>query len=187
MSERVRPGQNGYHPAVDAGWEIRRLGPEDAEAWFALRVASLEEHPRAFLESAEEARSHGVALARERLAVDPRASQTLGAFVDSSLVGLVGVHRTPRQKARHHAVVWGVYAAPSHRRSGLGGALIDAAIEAARAMGVERLGLSVDAENELARRLYLSRGFASWGVEQDAFRVDGEPVNEEHMVLSLDG
>ncbi len=163
---------------------VRRLGPDDASALFAVRLRALREHPRAFLSSEEEDTALGVEGFAARLASTDRAL-TLGGYAVGALVAMAGVARATHVKARHRAVLWGVYVAPEHRRSGLGRAIVLGAIEEARGMGIEALTLSVDAQNTPALALYRSLGFAAWGVERDAFRAESEPVDEVHMVLPL--
>ena len=60
--------------------------------------------------------------------------------------------------------------APSARRQGLGAALLDAAIAAARDAGAERLFLEVDDGNRSALALYRGRGFAQIGVRRGYYR-----------------
>lgn len=165
---------------------VRRLGPGDAEALFALRLRALREHPRAFLSSVEEDFALGVEGFAERLRAPADRAFTLGAHVDGALVAMAGVARLGHAKARHRALLWGVYVAPEHRRAGLGRAIVARAIEEARAMdGVEALTLAVDAQNAPACALYRALGFVAWGIEHDAFRAGDEPVDEVHMTLSL--
>lgn len=163
---------------------VRRLGPDDASALLPLRLRALREHPRAFLSSEEEDAALGVEGFAARLSRSDRAL-TLGGYAGGALVAMAGVAKGAHEKARHRAVLWGVYVAPEHRRSGLGRAIVGRAIEEARAMGVEALILSVDAQNAPALALYRALGFTAWGVERDAFRADGEPVDEVHMTLAL--
>jgi ribosomal-protein-alanine N-acetyltransferase len=71
---------------------------------------------------------------------------------------------------------------PEMRRRGLGGRLLDAAIERARAAGVRALYLEVRESNATALRLYSSRRFASVGRRQRYYR---QPV-EDALILCLD-
>ena len=45
--------------------------------------------------------------------------------------------------------------------------------------------LAVAAKNEGAKALYKSLGFTSYAYEKRALQVDGEFIDEEHMVLSI--
>ena len=109
----------------------------------------------------------------------------LGAF-DPGLVGMIGLIREKHQKLRHRARIWGTFVVPERRGQGIAGALLDEAIERARALpGIERVDLGVATTNERASKLYESRGFREFGVEPDALRVDGRSIDEALMVLRL--
>lgn len=56
-----------------------------------------------------------------------------------------------------------LYVVPSVRGSGIGSAVLDFAVQAARGLGIRTLHLEVDARNERATSLYRSRGFAENG------------------------
>jgi ribosomal-protein-alanine N-acetyltransferase len=72
--------------------------------------------------------------------------------------------------------------APDLRRNGVGGQLLDAAIESARAAGVRALYLEVRESNAVALHLYASRGFGAVGRRQRYYR---QPV-EDALILCLD-
>lgn len=167
---------------------IRRLGPEDAAAYFEIRHRALREHPEAFLSSPEEEPVQTAEQARERLAGPQSAPDNgiFGAFLENKLVGTVGFVRETRRKIRHKAVIWGVYVAPEARGKGLGRMMLDAAISALKAVpGIEQAHLSVSVANPHARRLYAAAGFVGWGMEPRAMAIDDRRLDEEHMVLML--
>ena len=170
---------------------VRRLGPEDAEAFAELRMAGLRERPDAFGSSPEEDGAADVDFTRRRLAPELEHA-TFGAFDTrggaETLVGVVGLNRDGHRKARHHAGVWGMYVAPSSRGRGVGTALLEALITYARSLpDLEWLQLGVGMHNEEARGLYQAHGFVPWGVERDALRFDGRSVDELRMRLRLAG
>ncbi len=172
-------------PARDA--VVRSVAPDEAEAWRALRLRGLQECPRAFGGSHEEESARPVDLTRARLAAQaPDQAVVLGAYVDGALVGTIGVRREDGLKARHKAAVWGMYVAPEGRGRGIGGALLDAGIACARAMGgVTHMKLGVVVGQHAARALYTSRGFVPWGTEPASLCVDGVLVDDEFMTLAL--
>jgi ribosomal protein S18 acetylase RimI-like enzyme len=162
---------------------IRRLQPEDAPAYGALRLRALREHPEAFTSRFEEESAKGPALAEQRL----RGHGLFwGAFAqDRQLAGMVGLDREQRVKNRHKATVVGMYVAPEWSRLGAGQALMEALIAEARVVGIELLVLTVTHGNDTATHLYRRMGFTSFGVEPDAIRVDGVSYGKEHMYLRL--
>lgn len=163
--------------------KVRKLGPDDAEAFTALRLESLRAEPLAFLSSPEDANAPTPSRVRETLG-RPGESAVFGAF-DPELCGCVGIYRDEHRKARHKAFVWGLYVRRGDRRRGLGEALMRAALGFAGDLGVAQVQLGVAVKAEAARRLYHSLGFEVWGSEPDAIRHGDESVAEQHMVLLL--
>ncbi|MFP2931984.1 GNAT family N-acetyltransferase [Pyxidicoccus sp. 3LG] len=163
---------------------IRRLRPDEAEAFWALRLRSLREHPEAFGASLEEDSARPMEAVRARL--DGASQCVLGAFEGERLVGVVGLRREDSQKLAHKALVWGMYVLPEVRSRGTGRRLLTAAVEEGRKMpGVERLLLAVAVGNESAQSLYRTLGFRTYGVEPSAMKIGGAYVDKELMVLAL--
>ena len=164
---------------------IRRLGPEDAAAYRALRLRGLKAFPDAFTSSYEEDLAKPLAATEARLAPDG-ADSVYGAFARSTLAGVAGLSREPRAKNRHKAVVFGMYVAPEHTRLGIGAALLRYVIERARQQrGLEQLVLTVTETNVAARTLYEKAGFRSFGIEPRAIRVGDTYFEKNHMILFL--
>jgi ribosomal protein S18 acetylase RimI-like enzyme len=167
----VRPGAGA--PAI----AIRPLVGGDFARYRALRLRGLAEHPEAFTSSVgEEATAEGDARIAARLEPSAHAPHDamLGAFEGDVLVGAVGLAVDMREKACHRAHVLGMYVVPERARCGVGRALLDAAIERARATpGLAGLTLTVTAGNDGALRLYERAGFAVVGRDPDAIRVGG--------------
>jgi RimJ/RimL family protein N-acetyltransferase len=164
---------------------IRLLTPDDAEAYRAVRVRALTEHPDAFGRAIEEVET--LAEITQRLGVrdEGRESFILGAFEDR-LVGVTGCSRDRGLKHRHKALIWGMYVAPEARTRGLGRRLLLEAIARARTWpGLEQLALGVGIHNAPARALYRACGFEVFGVERHALKIGARYVDEEHMVLRL--
>jgi len=163
---------------------IRQLNVTDAPAFRALRLRALREHPDAFTSSFEEATVRPLAEAEARLA--PGASETVwGAFLGSALAGMVGLNRETRLKCRHKGTLVAMYVAPEFAGLGLGAALVNTVITAARADGLMLLVLTVTDSNDRARALYERAGFTAFGTEPDAIRVDGTSFGKTHMYLQL--
>lgn len=167
--------------------EFRPLGPEDARAFFDLRLEALETSPEAFGSSAEEWRAAGPEQAAARIADNQAPDRfILGAFEDGELVGTVGFYRVPTLKSRHIGMVWGVYLRPDRRGAGIAGRMLDETIRRARALpGLVQLQLAAETTNRAAVRLYESRGFEVFGVERRALYVNGRYYDEAHMQLFL--
>jgi RimJ/RimL family protein N-acetyltransferase len=174
---------------VDTDLEIRPLTEADAQGWRELRLRMLRDHPDVFGSSWEEFAQQSLEEVarrmRERNA--PPDNALFGAFMDGELIGSTGLHREEGAKDRHKAMIWGVYTAPETRGRGVGRALMNAAIARARATpGLERLTLAVATHNTAARALYVSLGFAPWGLERHALKLPDRYIDEEYFALDLE-
>jgi RimJ/RimL family protein N-acetyltransferase len=151
-----------------------------------LRREALEREPASFGEAVEEHLKSTPAASAERLASGGSESFVYGAFDGRELVAMAGFYREKRIKRRHKGVIWGVYVAPAHRGRGLARAVMTSLLDSARALpGLKCIYLSVTAEQPGARNLYTSLGFRSFGLEPRALAVNGQYLDEEHMLLQL--
>ena len=164
---------------------IRELGPADAVAFQELRLQGLDECPSAFASSRAEEESTPIDVVAEHLRSRPDR-RVLGAFVESRLVGIVGLRRESAIKLAHKAFIWGMYVEPAARRSGIGRALIVEALACASKMaGLRQVNLGVNAANTGAIGLYQRAGFTSFGLERGFMLLEGALHDELHMVRVL--
>lgn len=166
---------------------IRQLGPADRDAFFALRLRGLKNHPAAFGQSYDEAVERG---ASQHDAMLSGARTVLGNFLlgafsaqDGALVGTVGLLRETHAKEQHKAYVIGMYVADEAAGRGVGRALLsDLLVRAAQVQGLRQVTLLVTSENGAARTLYESLGFRRYGCEPDALCIDGVYHDADLMV-----
>lgn len=169
---------------------VRRLTVGDAPAYRALRLRAFHDHPEAFTSSYEEEARKPLSYSEQRLGVTSPAWYW-GAFVPDPhsavglLVGSVGLEREQRLKNRHKAGVIGMYVTPEEARRGVGRALLDMLLAAARSTDLELLVLTVTRGNQGAEQLYLDAGFASYGMEPGAIKLGQQRFDKNHMFLPL--
>jgi ribosomal protein S18 acetylase RimI-like enzyme len=163
------------------GWHVRRLGPDDAAAFQALRLEGLATDPCAFAASYEEEAGDSLGEVAARLERQP----VLGGFADGALLGVAGFAIPAPAKKRHKGLLWGVYVREAARGRGLGRALVLEVIEHARAHVVQ-LHAAVVTTNHVALSLYGSLGFTTYGLEPRGLAWAGRYFDQELMVLLLD-
>jgi RimJ/RimL family protein N-acetyltransferase len=162
---------------------IRSLLPGDIPLYLTLRRRGLIEEPHSFAASVEDDKASSANFLRAALA-DPTQA-IFGAFAPG-LVGTVAIYRDRLIKAHHKAHIWGMYVSPEGRGQGTGRLLMEAALNWARQQpGILQVHLVVSGRTPVARRLYKSLGFTRWGTEPAALRINGELVDDEHMVRTL--
>jgi L-phenylalanine/L-methionine N-acetyltransferase len=165
--------------------DIRQARPEDAAALVELGAAVGRE-PEAWLLNTEGWRS----VAEERrylraLKRHPDASVYV-AEDDGAIVGRLSVARDPHGASRHVADL-GLMVAASHRRRGVGRALLEQAVEWAREAGIRKLELHVFPWNEPAIRLYERFGFEREGLRRGHYRRGNEYVDAILMAYAVEG
>lgn len=163
---------------------VRRLTADDAALWQALRLQALQDAPTAFASSYEEEKDRSLDDIRHMLAGDTGA--VFGGFTEAALACVASVHRESMRKLAHRGGVWGVYAAPAVRGTGIARDVMRALMAHARdALNVEFLTLGVNLNNAPALRLYTSLGFERIGVQRGFLKVDGVLHDEMHMQCDL--
>lgn len=166
---------------------IRPLGVADLAGYKELRDEMLFAHPEAFTSDADTDRRKEPADYLQRLGIDRREGGhfLLGAWRGARLVGAIGCERDARIKVRHVGHVIGMMVRAEVRRSGVGQALLEACVAAARGAGLETLTLTVTAGNADAVGLYERNGFAAYGVLKRAIKVGTVYHDKLHMALWL--
>jgi RimJ/RimL family protein N-acetyltransferase len=103
---------------------------------------------------------------------------------EGRIVGRLSVARDQHPASRHVADL-GLMVAASHRRRGIGTALLEAAVEWARASGVRKLELHVFPYNDAAIKLYERFGFVQEGYRRGHYRRGDEYVDAILMAYQL--
>jgi RimJ/RimL family protein N-acetyltransferase len=169
---------------VTAGFEIRRARPADAAALVALAEAVASE-PEGWLvtdgawRSVGEERRYLRAIARY-----PHAAVFV-AEAGEHVVARLSLARDPHPASAHVADL-GLMVAASHRRHGIGRALLDAAAEWARGSGIRKLELHVFPHNTAAVALYERFGFEREGVRKGHYHRGGRDLDAVLMAYDVE-
>jgi ribosomal protein S18 acetylase RimI-like enzyme len=132
--------------------EIQRLDLHEAVRLRAIRLRALREAPHAFATTYEESLARPMEVWSKQLA-------ELATFVAVHDGADVGLARVGPDGNAGDAMLLSMWVAPEVRGTGLGEALIDAAVEWARAQRFARLVLEVKDDNTHAVALYSRKGF----------------------------
>jgi RimJ/RimL family protein N-acetyltransferase len=103
---------------------------------------------------------------------------------DGAIVGRLSIARDQHPASAHVADL-GLMVAASHRRRGIGTALLDAAVAWGRESGVKKLELHVFPWNDAAMKLYERYGFVKEGYRRNHYRRGSEFVDAILMALEL--
>jgi RimJ/RimL family protein N-acetyltransferase len=107
------------------------------------------------------------------------------ALADGKVVGWCDISRHGFP-SHAHAGKLGMGIVPAYRGQGLGRRLIEATLQAARDAGMERIELSVHADNGRAIALYEKVGFVREGLARRSVRIDGRYKDAIHMAFFHD-
>jgi len=156
---------------------IRILTPEDAPAWRALRIEMLTRDPEGFHADLAEAEAM---TAQDWLDRMPRLPDAIfGLFRGERLAGSAGFFTEKSAKLRHKGMMVAVYVAPDLRGQGWGRRLVRAVIEHARA----HVDVLLTGASRAGAPVYKAEGFATYGIERDASRVNGKSIDDELMAI----
>ena len=182
-------GSGSLHPQERATkrMKIRPLSaPTDTSQFREIRIESAREAPESFRATEEEMRSKSIEEFECQLTARDGGALFVGAFKGSSLVGVAALFFESSQKLSHKATVGSVFVNPTHRKNGIGRALVSELLSIAREdKKLLQLNLAVNTTNTTAVELYKSLGFAIFGTEPNAVVFDGESHDEHHMQCVL--
>ena len=151
MNAVVRPAEAGdAHALVELAREVG----EEREAWLLTsgewRTPAEE---RRYLRAVRRSRDAAVFVAED----------------NGGVVGRLSVARDPHPSS-HHVADLGLMISRSHRRRGIGLALMEAAEGWARSVGIEKLELHVFPHNAPARAFYARLGYRDEGLRRRHYR-----------------
>jgi ribosomal protein S18 acetylase RimI-like enzyme len=142
------------------GGTVRQIGAEDEGQLFTLfqtmsGTSGLERqfHPHPFDRATA-----------SMIATEPGSDVYFGFFQEGDLLGYAMLRGW---NEGYEVPSFGVAVAPMHQGRGIGGRLLRACLDEARARGAQRVMLKVHPENSRALKWYLSAGFARAGVGDD--------------------
>ena len=154
-------------------YEIRTIAEHDIEGFrAALDSVARERRFLSFFEAAP--------IDQMKAFVLKNIADGLPQFVvlaDGQVVGWCDILPNPRKTVQAHCGTLGMGLMPNYRGRGIGRALILRTMDAALALGLTRIDLTVREDNLNAIALYKSVGFETEGQHRRAVRIDGRYEN----------
>jgi ribosomal protein S18 acetylase RimI-like enzyme len=168
--------------------EFRCLTTTDYDAYYSLRLQSLQECPQMYATDANDWQTAPRPVIERHLqASEANQSPILGTWHSHELVALVGLKPESRPTVAHKASLWGLYVAPPHRRQGIGSRLLAFTITVAKEIEpLRQLRAVVNASSEEAIGLFVSSGFKQFGMEPRAKLVEGTFHDQVYFWYALD-
>ena len=164
-------------------WSLRPARPDDAP-WLVALAEAIASEPGDWLLSAERWRSVGE---ERRYLKAVRRYPHAAVFVAEdagAVVGRLSVARDSHPASAHVADL-GLMVAATHRRRGIGRALLAQAVSWAREHGVRKLELHVFPWNDPAIGLYESFGFVQEGLRRGQYVRNGDEVDAVLMAYRI--
>lgn len=160
---------------------VRRVLPSEAQTYQRVRLEGLVRHPDCFRIAPEDE----AALSLPDVAKKLDGGYVLGGFVDGELVGIAGLSEMPGAKAKHKALLWGMYVREEARGLGLAYQLMEGILKEARNRGFEQIQLTVIANNPRAYKVYERWGFTLYGTEVKSVKVGDTYYDEQLRVCFI--
>jgi GNAT superfamily N-acetyltransferase len=158
---------------------IRKLEPHEVVLHRDLRLCALRDSPDSFADSATdvEAKPFSYWETLTRSVTEPRRHvMYLACDGDNNLGSIYGLRDSER---RDMAGVGGMWVTPSHRRNGIGRALLEAALSWAYMHGFKHVDLWAPSANVAALALYQQAGFRETGRRRTL------PTNDAIVIVEL--
>ncbi|MCI0765058.1 GNAT family N-acetyltransferase [Bacillus sp. TL12] len=165
---------------------IRVLSDLDAVQYWDLRLQALQINPDAFVKTYEEAMQKENPVEEVTQNLSSKTSYTFGAFnEENQLLGVVTLLTEQKAAYKHKGHLVAMYVDHQSRGKGLAKDLIRALIEKARELEIEKINLGVVSHNEVAKKLYQSMGFTTYGIESKALKMNSIYRDDELMALFI--
>jgi ribosomal protein S18 acetylase RimI-like enzyme len=167
--------------------ELRKLTPNDFDAYYSLRLESLQQCPIMYATNANDWQAAPREVIEKHLLLSQsEQAPLLGAWQEGVLLGLIGLNPDSRPTVRHKGTLWGFYVVPTARRQGVGRALLEHAVSVAKSkLRLEQLRVVVTVHEPAAVRLFEQFGFRQYGREPRAKLLDGVYYDQVYFWYSL--
>lgn len=160
----------------------RTLRYDEVDALRTLRLEALQIEPTAFVDLYEEEVAKSRAYYEHLLKHDV----IIGAYVDTTLVGMSILSPMRAKKQAHKAIMWFTYVTPSMRGHGMARHIHLKMMEIARTLKLSHLICGVVSTNTAILNLHKSQGCVEMSTERNALQHEGVYYDVIHLINYLD-
>lgn len=165
---------------------IRKLNSADAKDFYNVRLMGLRQYPEAFGMGADFFAKATNEQLVARLSQPEGEGFVLGAFENTTLIGLIGFTREPKFAVHHKATVWGLFVKSEYQNKGIGKNLVKRLIEMSRLINdVEYLRALVTVTSMSALKILESVGFEKYGIEVNGVKINDKYYDQNFLKLNL--
>lgn len=167
---------------------LRNGLPSDAEAIENIRIAAWRSAYRDFMPASYLAKleiQKNIDGLQQRLATQSVDFSVIVAEINSSVVGFMILGKPRYHTSNHSIELWALNVHPKYWRNGIGGQLIQKAIDSAKGLNVKSIELWCINGNLIAENAYKRAGFIAVGKQRTSSDLTGHPIHERLYVKKL--
>jgi RimJ/RimL family protein N-acetyltransferase len=164
--------------------KIRKLQPNESNAYRTLRLQCLKNYPTHFTSNYDDEKVKEKLFFQNHIEQSDTNNFIIGAFHDSTLVGISGFNRSDREKTKHKGKIIQVYVNSDYQGQQIGFNIIkNTIVEAFKLQNVEQIEIDVISSNKHAAKLYEKIGFKTYGTQKHFMKVNNNYYDHIMMIL----
>ncbi|MFK7781512.1 GNAT family N-acetyltransferase [Psychroserpens sp.] len=164
--------------------KIRKLRPNESNAYKKLRLECLKNYPEYFTTNYEDEKVKEKLFLQSFIEHSDKNSFVVGAFHDNVLIGISAFKRHENKKINHSGIIIQVYVNSNYQGKKIGSNLVKTTIEEAfKINGIEQIEIGVVSINENAYKIYQKIGFKEFGLQKNFLKINDTYYNHRMMVI----
>ena len=167
--------------------QIRKLRPDESNAYREIRLACLKNYPENFGSNYEDE------MVKEKLFFQGHIEQSdadnfvIGANNNGKIIGISGFNRYENIKTKHRGRIIQVYVDPEYQGQNIGSNIIRSTInEAFKISGIEQIEIDVLTTNKKAENVYKKIGFEEYGLQKNFLKIGNTYYHHKMMMIFKD-
>lgn len=164
--------------------QTRKLLPNESNAYREIRLECLKKYPNNFTSNYQEEKAKTKLFFQPFIEESNNNNFVIGAFHNSSLVGISGFKRHDNKKTERRGLIIQVYVQPEYHGKHIGLLLIKSTLkEAFKINGIEQIEIDVIASNHNAESIYKKAGFEAYGIQKNFLKIENSYYDHKMMMI----